>query len=96
MKKEIIKEIQDLTILIAIAREEGSEDEHKRVVKRILEIIQNLLDRQIKDIFKMIKFNKGDLPAFPPLKLAQDLATPKGLLDWALMVIRLKISKKIK
>ena len=35
MEKEIKKEIQDLTILIATAREEGSEDEHKRVVKRI-------------------------------------------------------------
>jgi len=39
-EKEIREEVEALTILIAIAREEGNDEEHKRVVDRIMEIIK--------------------------------------------------------
>jgi len=38
--KPLREEISDLTILIAIAREEGDEEEHEKVVNNILELFR--------------------------------------------------------
>jgi len=62
MNEDIIKkEIEDLTILIATAREEGDEDRHREVVNRILELFasqkKEILSKNKKliELIKLIK-----------------------------------------
>jgi len=55
-----------------------------------------MLDKQKAEILKMIKFDKEDLPAFPPIKMMEKLRTPDGLLEFALMIIKANINHKLK
>jgi len=47
--EEIRKEISDLTILIATAREEGDEEEHKKVVDRIMELLSQEKEKSFQE-----------------------------------------------
>lgn len=61
IKDIIAKEIYNLTILIATAREEGDDEEHKRVVGRIMEIVEQALQQERERIIEKIeKFPKFD------------------------------------
>lgn len=61
MKEDIIKkEIEDLTILIATAREEGDEDRHREVVNRILELFASQKQEILEKVEKMRLPNKEE------------------------------------
>jgi len=61
--KQIEEEIKDLTILIATAMEEGDEEEHERVVKKIMEIIKAKINQVIDEMIGREK-NYGDAHDF--------------------------------
>lgn len=48
--KFLQKEIEELTILIATAREEGDDDEHKRVVNEIMKLFKAKHEEVLKEI----------------------------------------------
>ena len=63
-----------------------------RNIEQVKDLLDHTIDRVREEVLEMIKFDKGDLPAFPPLM--EKLETPKGLLDFALMIIKAKINQK--
>jgi len=48
--KKIEREISGLTILIATAREEGSKDEHKKVVKEIMNLFHQTVKQAVESV----------------------------------------------
>ncbi len=82
-KEEIIKKISDLTILIETAREEGSKEEHIRVVNKIMDIIESQKQEIIKMIDNMQEWNDGKYSkynkALEDVKFKINNPTPKKI-----------------
>ena len=85
---DLREEISDLTISIAVAREEGDEEEHKKVVNNILELFRRCIksacefyqryknkpELLVKEHYYLLKkIEKEDMWAFTLLFAAQDL-----------------------
>jgi len=76
------EEIKDLTILIATAREEGDEEEHKRVVNRIMEIIFQAKQQEREELLDSLKM-EGKIKTFNGLQHLKTIeyAHYSGIID---------------
>jgi len=54
-EKETREKIHDLTILLSTAGEEGDEEEHKRVVDEIMDIIKNVRQEERERIKSILQ-----------------------------------------